>query len=261
MQEPQLSPEIRCEPAQGRTVLRVAGEDRIKFLQGQVSQDMARVTRDGIAYGAMLTPQGKLLADFLIIDAGEAVLLDVSAPVAETLAQRLTMVKLRSKVTIEPVEMPVTRGVGPAPEGALADPRDPSMGWRLYGSALTQGTAIDWDALRVASMVPETGAELQPGESYILELDFERLNGVDFRKGCYVGQEIIARMHHKTELRRRLMVVTVSSPVPSGTPVLTALGKDAGTLYTQSGGQGLALLRVDRANGPLTAGDAQVVPV
>jgi folate-binding protein YgfZ len=258
MTDPVLSPDTRCAPAQGRAILRVTGDDRLAFLQGQMTQAIERVTQDGIAYGAMLTPQGKLVADFLMIDAGEAVLIDVAEFLADGLAQRLTMFKLRAKVTIAREDMAITCGLGPAPEGALKDPRDPALGWRLYGAALTQGAPIDWDAVRIAARVPETGAELQPGGSFILELDFERLHGVDFRKGCYVGQEVTARMHHKTDLRRGLMRVSVSEPVPPGTAVVTAEGKDVGTLYTQAGGQGLALLRTDRLGGPLKAGEAQV---
>lgn len=257
---PPLAAQVRCAPDPNRAVLCVAGEDRVKFLQGQVTQDMARVVRDGIAYGAMLTPQGKLLVDFLLIDAGGAVLIDVAEPWADTLAQRLSLMKLRARVAIERTDMPVTRGIGPAPEGALADPRDPALGWRLYGAALSQGAPVDWAALRVALRVPETGIELLSGEGYILELDFERLNGVDFRKGCYVGQEVTARMRHKTELRRRLMVVTVSEPVEPGTAVLTETGKQVGVLFTQSGGRGLALLRVDRLAGALSAAGARVTP-
>jgi len=258
MTETTLPPETVCAPAQGRAVLRVTGEERLTFLQGQVTQDINRVTRDGIAYGAMLTPQGKLLADFLMINAGDAVLIDVADSIADGLLQRLMMFKLRAKVSIMREDMAITRGLGTMPIGALPDPRHPSLGWRLYGSTLTQGAPIDWDALRIAARVPETGAELQPGESFILELDFERLNGVDFRKGCFVGQEVTARMHHKTELRRGLMRVAVSSPVPPGTTVTNDAGKVVGTVYTQSNGQGLALLRVDRLDGDLRAGEAQV---
>ncbi|MFN4099129.1 MAG: YgfZ/GcvT domain-containing protein [Pararhodobacter sp.] len=253
-----LPPETRCAPDTGRALLRVAGPDRVKFLQGLVTQDMGRVMRDGIGYAALLTPQGKLIADFFLVAEPEAVLVDVAAGLAGELATRLGMFKLRSKVTIEPVELPVTRGTGPLPAGARADPRDPALGWRLYGAALTQGEAPDWDAIRIAARVPESGAELLPGESFILELGFERLHGVDFRKGCFVGQEVTARMHHKTTLRRRLTAVQVSAPVPAGTPVLMEDGREAGVLYTQSGGRGLALIRLDRAGGPLTAGAAQV---
>ncbi len=258
MTDTPLPPETRCAPAQDRALLRVAGTDRVKFLQGLVTQDMARVARDGIAYGALLTPQGKLIADFLLVAAPDAVLIDVDAALAGDLARRLAMFRLRSQVTIEPLEMPLTLGLGPAPAGALADPRDPALGWRLYGQALTQGEAPDWAAIRIAARVPQSGIELLPGESFILELGFERLRGVDFRKGCYVGQEVTARMHHKTDLRRRLTRVAISAPVPVGTPVLMDDGREAGVLYTQAAGEGLALLRRDRAEGPLTAAGAVV---
>lgn len=250
---PVLNPETRCAPVEGHALLRVTGEDRVKYLQGLVTQDMGRVVRDGIGYGALLTPQGKLIADFLLVAQPDALLIDVAEDLADDLARRLTMFKLRSKVVVDRVEMPVTRGIGPAPEGALADPRDAALGWRLYGQALRQGEAVDWDARRIAALVPETGAELVPGDSFILELGFERLNGVDFRKGCYVGQEVTARMHHKTTLRRGLVSVQVAGAVPVGTPVLMEDGREAGVLYTQAGGQGLALVRMDRIDGPLTA--------
>lgn len=256
-----LSADTRCAPVPGRAFLRVSGPDRERFLQGLVTQDMARLARDGIAYAALLTPQGKLIADFLMVAEPESVLIDVAEGQAEDLARRLAMFRLRSKVSIEPVPLAVTRGLGPRPEGALDDPRDPSLGWRLYGAALSQGEPVDWDSLRVAARVPETGVELVPGESFVLELGFERLRGVDFRKGCYVGQEVTARMQHKTELRRKLTVLKVAGAVAPGTPVLMGDGREAGVLYTQAGGQGLALMRVDRMDGPLTAGGVPVAPV
>lgn len=258
MTAPALHPQTRCSPAEGRALLRVSGPDRVKFLQGLVTQDIARVVRDGIGYGALLTPQGKLIADFFLVVQGDALLIDVAEGLAGDLAKRLAMFRLRAQVLIEPLTLPVTRGLGPVPQGALADPRDPSLGWRLYGQALTTGEAVDWDALRIAARVPDTGLELQPGESFILELGFQRLNGVDFRKGCYVGQEVTARMHHKTELRRDLRRVAVEGAVPPGTPVLMADGREAGALFTQAGGQGLALMRLDRLDGDLTAAGVAV---
>jgi len=249
-----LDPAVRCAPAPGRALLRVSGADRIGFLQGLVTQDMGRVTREGIGYGAMLTPQGKLVADFLLVSQEDAILIDLAEGLAEDLLRRLAMFRLRAQVSIDRVAMPVTRGIGPAPEGALGDPRSGMLGWRLYGQALAQGEAVDWDALHIEALVPQTGADLIPGESFILEAGFPRLNGVDFRKGCYVGQEVTARMHHKTELRRGLVVLAVPAPVPPGTPVLMADGREAGVLGTQAGGKGLALMRLDRMDGALTAG-------
>ena len=258
MTEPELAPETRCAPDPGRVILRVGGPDRIAFLQGLVTQDVNRLAEHGILYAALLTPQGKYLADFFLLDAPEAVLIDVAAPLADDLERRLALYRLRSKVTIERVEMPVTRGLGPAPAGALADPRDSSLGWRLYGAALEQGPTPDWDALRIAARVPEAGAELVPNESFILEQGFERLGGVDFRKGCYVGQEVTARMRHKTTLRKGLVRVRIEGRATPGEAVLTGDGKPAGTLHTVADDRGLAWLRFDRAEGPLRAGDARL---
>jgi folate-binding protein YgfZ len=109
----------------------------------------------------------------------------------------------------------------------------------------------------VAHVIPEGGVELIPDDSYVLEMGFERLHGVDFRKGCYVGQEVTARMKHKTELRKGLARVEVEGAAPVGTPIL-ADGRAVGTLFTQSGGRGLAHLRFDRAGGAMTAGEARV---
>ncbi len=246
--------EIRCAPAPDRAILRIGGVERLAFLQGLVTNDVNKLAAQRIVYAAFLTPQGKFLADFFLVAEGESVLIDTDASLADDLEKRLTLYRLRSKVTIERLKMPVTRGIGPAPEGALADPRHPGMGWRLYGQSLTQGTPVDWDARRVSACVPETGAELIPGESYILEQGFERLNGVDFRKGCYVGQEVTARMHHKTELRKGLVRVSVEGLADPGTPITTDDGKVAGTLHTRVGNHALAWLRHDRAEGRLLAG-------
>ena len=237
-----------------RRLFRLTGPDRVDFLQGLVTNDVRRAP----VYAALLTPQGKYLADFFIVPDGEdALLLDVAANQAGDLLRRLSMYKLRAKVEISEDPRQVARGTGPMPAGAIADPRDPALGWRGYG--VGQNDATDWEALRIAHLIPEAGAELIPNDSYILEMGFERLHGVDFRKGCYVGQEVTARMHHKATLRRHLTPVRVAAPVPAGTPVLTDEGREAGVLYTQAGGKGLALLRLDRSAGPLTAAGVEVV--
>ena len=166
------------------------------------------------------------------------------------------MYRLRADVTLEMTPLRVSRGTGSAPEGAAADPRHPALGWRAYGETATDD-GTDWDTIRVAHCIPETGVELIPDETYILEAGFERLHGVDFRKGCYVGQEVTARMKHKTELRKGLVTVAVEGAAPVGTQILSD-GKEAGVLYTQSGGRGIAHLRFDRADGTLRAGSALV---
>ncbi|UWQ63677.1 folate-binding protein [Leisingera caerulea] len=237
-----------------RRILRLSGSDAKSFLQGLVTNNVDRLG-DGLVYAALLTPQGKYIADFFLAADGDAVLLDVEESLAEGLLKRLNMYRLRADVQVEMTELQVRRGTGAAPEGALADPRHPAMGWRLYG---TEGgdDGSDWDAIRVAHCIPETGVELGP-DSYILEAGFEDLNGVDFRKGCYVGQEVTARMKHKTELRKGFRTVEVEGSAPVGTEI-TAGGKPAGTLFTQSGGKGIAYLRFDRAKGEMQAGDARV---
>ena len=237
-----------------RTVLSVTGTDRRSFLQGLVSNDMGKLDQ-GLVYAAILTPQGKFLADFLMLERGDEILIDIATSHAAPLAQRLNMYKLRADVQISATDLRVSRGLGDAPNGAFADPRDPELGWRLFSdTALPDET--DWDAIRVARCIPETGIELTP-DTYILEVGFERLNGVDFRKGCYVGQEVTARMKHKTELKKGLVTVSIDGAVPVGTAI-TQNGKPAGTLFTQSNGRGIAYLRYDRAKGPMQAEGAEI---
>ncbi len=242
------------ESATDRTVIAVTGEERFDFLQGLVTNDVAQA-RDGLVYAAFLSPQGKYLADFFLLAQDDAILIDVKTDLSDAFLRRLSMYKLRAKVGLERSALNVSRGIGPAPEGALADPRHPSLGWRLYSAEAGGPPSVHWDALRVAACIPETGIELIPDQSYILEMGFERLNGVDFHKGCYVGQEVTARMKHKTELRKGLAQVEVDGAAPVGTEIVAG-GKAAGTLYTQAEGQGLAYLRFDRAGPDMQAGDA-----
>ncbi|MCE0507214.1 folate-binding protein [Roseivivax sp. GX 12232] len=238
-----------------RRVFRISGAEAHHFLQNLVTNDLDRL-HEGPVYAALLTPQGKYRADFMLVSDGEAgILLDVAAPLADDLEKALALYNLRAKVTIERTEIAVARGTGPAPEGAFADPRDPRMGWRAYDGRPSE-EGVDWDALRVQARVPASGVELTP-DSYILEMGFERLNGVDFRKGCFVGQEVTARMKHKTELKKGLALVEVAGSAEPGTEI-TRDGKPAGTLFTQAGGAGLAFLRFARAGGEMEAGAARV---
>jgi folate-binding protein YgfZ len=165
------------------------------------------------------------------------------------------MYRLRADVQFAATDLNVTRGLGDAPADALPDPRHPALGWRAYGPAGT-APSIDWDAIRVTHCIPETGIELIPDDSYLLESGFERLHGVDFRKGCYVGQEVTARMKHKTELKKGLITVSIAGEAPPGTPIVQG-DKPAGTLFTQSQGRAIAYLRFDRVDN-LTAGSAKI---
>ena len=240
-----------------RTIFRITGSDAETFLQGLVSNDIDKLDQ-GLVYAALLTPQGKYIADFFLAKSGDAILLDVAAALGPALFQRLSMYKLRADVQITETVLKLSRGTGSAPAGALPDPRHRDLGWRAY---TTEGgdDGTDWDAIRVAHCIPETGVELTP-DTFILEAGFERLNGLDFRKGCYVGQEVTARMKHKTELRKGVTTVSIDGMAPVGTEI-TANGKPAGTLFTQSGGRAIAYLRFDRASGPMQAGDTTVTRI
>jgi folate-binding protein YgfZ len=242
-----------------RSIFSVTGADRLTFLQGLLSGDVLGLTQDGIVYAALLTPQGKYLADMFVVSHGGALYLDIDASIAAATVQRLNMYRLRADVQIAASEIAVSRGINTPPAGAFADPRHLTLGWRFYGAAQSE-TAEDWDALRVAHLIPETGIELIPNDTYILEAGFDRLNGVSFRKGCYVGQEVTARMRHKTELKKGLVRVAITGAAPVGTPIMAG-GRTAGTLFTRSGGFALAHLRLDWAQGDMQAGDARLTLV
>lgn len=242
------------ETDETRTVARITGGARTEFLQNLVTND---VTQDGLVYAALLTPQGKFISDFFVLDTGDSFLIDSEAGAAPALLQRLKMYKLRADVQIEETGLFVIRGLGTAPADGHADPRDPSLGWRAYRDTPGAAPTVDWDALRVAACVPEAPMDLN-SDTFILEAGFERMNGVDFRKGCYVGQEVTARMKHKTALRKGFATVSVDGPAEPGTELVSAGGKPAGTLLTRAGDRAIAYLRFDRARDGMTAGEARV---
>ena len=263
-----------------RSVLRMAGADVRDVLQNVVTNDIDRLAPGRALYAALLTPQGKYLFDFLLLGGPDgALLIEFAAAPAEALAQRLRIYCMRRDAAVTGAAGlgvalawggPETEG---APEGELVvpDPRAAALGWRIYAAdpaaALAAFGAVEadraaYDALRIAHLVPASGIELVPDQTYILEAGFEALNGVDFRKGCYVGQEVTARMRHKTVLKKRLVRVRVEGEAAPGTPVTTPMtdgGKPAGTLFSQSGGRALAHLRLDRAIGVREAGAATVI--
>ena len=243
------------ETASNRRIVALTGKDALPFLQGIVSNDVLPLARaPGLVWTALLTPQGKYLADFFVAHT-DALYLDLPESLADATLRRLSLYRLRADVQLVPTTLHVTRSLESTPD-SLPDPRHPALGWRSYGPP---GTApqIDWDAIRVAHVIPETGIELIPDDSYLLETAFDRLHGVDFRKGCYVGQEVTARMKHKTDLRKGLRQVIVDGAAPVGTPIMAG-DKEAGTLYTQSKGRGIAYLRFDRVTDAMTAGTAIV---
>jgi folate-binding protein YgfZ len=246
------------ERTDDRALIGLSGADAPGFLQGLVTNDLRPLgAGEGIVWTALLTPQGKYLVDFLVVNTGGRWLIDVKDSCAPGLLKRLAMYRLRADVQLAPETMAVTRGLGPPPPGALADPRHAALGWRRYGGPEGADPAIDWDAIRVAHVIPETGIELIPDETYILEAGFEALHGVDFRKGCYVGQEVTARMKHKTDLRKGLVRVRIEGQTEPGAEIMAG-DRPAGHLFTRSGDQALAHLRLDRATGEMRAGQARL---
>lgn len=237
----------------GGTILEITGGDALSFLQGIVTNDLDRLA-GGLVYAALLSPQGKYLADFFLLRREDKILLDIAPALAPDTLRRLSMYRLRADVAIRESGIRVLRTGNP--EGAFIDPRHPALGWRRYGAGGPDELS-DPLPLRVDLCIPESGVELIPDETYVLEAGFERLNGVDFRKGCYVGQEVTARMKHKTVLKKGLVSVAVEGSAPVGTGILSE-GKPVGTLYSQWGGKGIAHLRFDRAGTDMQAGEARV---
>ena len=237
-----------------RKIFSVRGDDASKFLGDLITNNLPDV--GGIQYAALLSPQGKYLFDFFVVGQPDGFLLDVDRDVADAFAMRLTMYKLRAEVAIEAADIDVSVGVADAPSDALPDPRSEALGWRLY-NARSDVSGLDWNAIYVENCIPRTGVELISDQTYILESGFERLNGVDFKKGCYVGQEVTARMKHKTELRKGLGLVQLSAEVPVGSDIVRD-GKLVGTVYSQAKGQGIAYLRFDRMGEGMEANGVSV---
>ena len=237
------------QPEQQRGIIQITGSDRVSFLQNLITNETSAI---GLHYAALLNPQGKYIADFFVLVRQNDILVDVAKVLQSALASRLTMYRLRADVKIEMIECDVSCGLGLIPETAFMDPRSTALGWRMYGT--TSSDFIDWQALRVEHIIPETGIELGP-DKFLLEMDFERLNGVNFQKGCYVGQEIVARMKHKAVLRKGLKQIKILGSATPGSPIL-ANGKPAGIIYTQHNGLALAYLRFDRVTSQMTAEDA-----
>ena len=248
----------------GRAVLAVTGEDRATYLQGLVSNDMDQLAPGSALWTGLLTPQGKYLADFFVIadPDHERLLIDIDAGQAEMVAARLTRFKLRSKVAIAAIDLPVhVAWQGDPSLGAInaRDTRLPDAGWRLIGGALANAGADEWTTHRLALGLPDA-ADMEPDKTLLLEAGFDELSGVSWTKGCYMGQELTARTRYRGLLKRRLVPVMVEGPLPPrGTPVL-AEGADIGTIRTGQGVRALATIRLEALDKPLTCGEATLRP-
>jgi folate-binding protein YgfZ len=271
-----------------RGVVKIVGDDARKFLNGLVTCDMAKVSPAAARFAALLTPQGKIVVDFIVAEAapedGGGFFLDCPRALAATLVEKLNFYKSRAKVICE--DLSAVLGVMAAWDGAgatdyglcYADPRLPALGLRVMlpphlaaeaaadlGAALVDTAA--YEAHRIALGVPRGGADFIYGDAFPHEADMDELAGVDFDKGCYVGQEVVSRVQHRGSARSRVVPVRYDGGAPvDGVPVLAG-EKEIGMFGSAAQGRGLALLRLDRvaeaeaAGTPITAGGVAIQPV
>jgi folate-binding protein YgfZ len=257
-----------------RGVVKVSGAEARDFLNGLVTTDVTLV-RPGLArFGALLTPQGKITVDFLITEApaghGGGFLIDCPRALAQGLSDKLGFYKLRAKVTVE--NLSDSLGVlaawdgepGVKPDLTYADPRHAALGWRilvpaelaqkvadLIGAELVDSSA--YDAHRIASGVPRGGLDFTYGDAFPHETNMDRLHGVDFDKGCYVGQEVVSRMQHRGTARTRTLRIILDGASPEPGTAILAGDKPVGTIGSTADHHGLALIRIDRAADALDA--------
>src|SRR5262245_29488956 len=277
--------------AEQRGLVAVAGEDRTAFLQGLVSNDVRAVAAERAVYAALLTPQGRYLHDFFIAAIGETLYLDCEAERRDDLRRRLSVYRLRSKVTLADAtadhvvallygaDVGARLGLRDEPgaakpwEGGVlyADPRLPELGARailprahadetLARAGLVPGNAADYDRLRLSLGVPDGSRDLPVEKAILLENGFDELHGIDWQKGCYMGQELTARTKYRGLVRKRLLPVEIDGPLPaSGTPVMAG-DQDAGEMRSGADGLGLALLRLEHLDAGLRCGDSRLKP-
>jgi folate-binding protein YgfZ len=248
-----------------RAVLAFTGPDRAAFLNGLVSNDVTKAAPDRAVWAALLTSQGKYLFDFFVFATEDALLLEVRAEDIPALTQKLSRYKLRAAVDIAPAAYTVYAawdGAPPAAEIAAPDPRHPRAGYRLLSATPLPATAsaADYAAHRIGLGLPDGPPDLEPEKTLLLEANFDTLNGVDFAKGCYMGQEITARTKYRGLVKRRLVPVILVSPLPPSTPIL-ADGLEVGDIRSSAGTLALAMLRLDALDKTLTAGEGAVRPL
>src|SRR5258707_6338860 len=253
-----------------RGVVKVAGDDARGFLNGLLTSDIGRVTPDNACFAALLTPQGKIIMDMIVAEApaqdGGGFFLDVPKALAKSCVDRLNFYKLRAKVMVEDLSevlgvMAVWAG-GAATEYGLCyrDPRLPALGLRVIlpphlaaetaadlGAALMPAAAFE--AHRIAVGIPRGGLDFIYGDAFPHEADMDQLHGVDFHKGCFVGQEVVSRMEHRGNVRTRLVPVAYEGFAPDAGAAVMAAEKQVGTFGSSAGGRALAMLRLDPAQG------------
>jgi tRNA-modifying protein YgfZ len=262
-----------------RGVVKVVGDDARNFLHGLVSTDILKLAPGMARFGALLTPQGKIIADFIVVEApaqgGGGFFLDLPRSLAQPLVSRLNIYRLRSRVIVE--DLSETLGVLAAWDGnptatsglAYADPRLAALGLRVMlpphraaEAAADMGAALvdarDYEAHRIALGIPRGGIDFAYGDAFPHESDMDQLGGVDFAKGCYVGQEVVSRMEHRGIARTRSVPIFYEGQPPEPGAAITAGERQVGTMGSAAGGRGLALLRLDRVAEALARGEALV---
>src|SRR5471030_1384520 len=268
-----------------RSVIAVSGADRVEFLQGLISNDTTKVSPGHAIWAALLTPQGRFLNDMFVADGGhETLLLETERERAPALAKKLSMYTLRAKAKVEDrsatMEVAVVFGagadkaVGIEHATSFADPRLPELGVRILTRAgeaaallgshgFLPAMAADYDALRLALGVPDGSRDLPVEKALLLESGFDELNGVDWKKGCYMGQELTARTKYRGLVRNRLFPVRLDGPLPAPGTLVERDGQEAGEIRSGRDGVALALLRLEAvASGEkLDAGGARVTPL
>jgi len=258
-----------------RGVVKVAGDDARKFLNGLATCDMARVTPTAARFAALLTPQGKIIVDFIVAEApaedGGGFFLDCPRALAAALVEKLNFYKLRAKVVCEDLSealgvMAVWGGTATTEYGlCYADPRLPALGNRVVlpphvaaeaaadlGATLAEADA--YEAHRIALGVPRGGADFIYGDTFPHEADMDQLAGVDFDKGCYVGQEVVSRVQHRNSARNRVVPFLYDGPAPLGGLPVVAGEREIGMFGSAAQGRGLALVRLDRVADAQAAG-------
>ena len=249
-----------------RGVVAVSGPDAQTFLNDLVTSDVPAA--GGAAYGALLSPQGKILFDFVAFNDGARFLFDLPRASAAEFARRLGFYRLRAKVEV--ADLSGERNVlaawdsetAPRVDGpAVRDPRLPALGWRAIVPAgadmapdYEEASEADYDAHRIALGIPEGGIDFAYGDTFPHDADMDQLGGVDFRKGCYVGQEVVSRMEHRGTARRRFVQVSGLTSLPPASTAISAAGRPIGAMGSSSGAAGIAEIRLDRAKEALDGG-------
>lgn len=247
-------------PLTSRAVIALDGPDWRPFLQGLLTQDVEGQEPGTLRFGGLLTPQGRLLYDLFILAGEEGCLLDVAASQRDALIQRLSLYRLRAKVTITPSPLTVSAlwDEGPlmVPEGFQPDPRLIALGYRGYGVQAPDGaiqvTETDYQTHRLSLGVPDPTLDAPTDTTYPIEANFDLLGGIDFKKGCFVGQETTSRMKRRGTIKTRMMPIRFDGAAPAfGTEILKG-DLRAGTVLTGQEGRAMASVRLDRLDGSLT---------